>query len=182
MSRIDFSGIRAAVTMEDVLADYSIVPQRGWAICPFHADRHPSLKVYKDSFYCYACGSGGDVITFVRRMEDVSNAQAAALIMARHGLGYGPVDSAARRRQQEQRQRQRQLDAQALAARDVLCHARRCDGGRVSEWDYWLDYLEDDPEGFFAQGGKEVIARAQRVYGGGADGSGDIRRDADDRG
>ncbi len=76
--------------MEDVLADYSIVPQRGWAICPFHADRHPSLKVYKDSFYCYACGSGGDVVTFVRRMEDVSNAQAAALIMARHGLGYGP--------------------------------------------------------------------------------------------
>ena len=97
---MDFDAIKAAVTMEDVLADYSITPRRGWAVCPLHADRHPSLKVYKDGYYCFACGSGGDVITFVARMEGVGNAQAAALIMARHGLGYGEADSAARRGQQ----------------------------------------------------------------------------------
>lgn len=37
--------------------------------CPFHEDRHPSLVVYPatDSFYCFGCRAGGDVITFLRR-------------------------------------------------------------------------------------------------------------------
>lgn len=180
MARIDFDAIKAAVTMEAVLEDYSIMPRRGWAICPLHADRHPSLKVYKDGYYCFACGSGGDVITFVARMENVSNAQAAALIMARHGLGYAVADGAARRRREEQRSKQQAMQKRLLECSDILCAARRADGGIANEWDYWLDLMEDSPEEFFRQGGEEAVKRAQRVYGGGIAQPADLRSDAED--
>lgn len=174
MAHIDFDAIKQAVTMEMVLADYSITPRRGWAICPLHADRHPSLKIYPDGYYCFACGSGGDVIKFVARMEDVSNAQAAALIMARHGMSYGQVDTAAQRKRAEDRKRKEAAEAKMRADMDILCAARRADGGVRNEWDYWLDMLEDSPEEFYSQGGEEVVKRAQRVYGGGAASPGDI--------
>ena len=53
--------------------------------CPFHADRdHPNFTVYpaadaaEDSFFCFACGASGDVVTFVRRMEGLTFTDAAA--------------------------------------------------------------------------------------------------------
>src|SRR5690606_6007088 len=41
--------------------------------CPFHEDRSPSLNLYPEtqSFHCFGCGAGGDVIDFVRRAEGV---------------------------------------------------------------------------------------------------------------
>ncbi|MGI5885705.1 MAG: CHC2 zinc finger domain-containing protein, partial [Candidatus Spyradocola sp.] len=103
---MDYARIKEMVTMEQVLADYAIAPGRGgWAICPLHADRHPSLKVYPDGYYCFACGSGGDVITFVARMERLTNEQAAALIMARHSIGFAPVDTEESRRRRMDKQR-----------------------------------------------------------------------------
>ena len=174
MARIDFDAIKAAVSMEEVLADYSITPRRGWAVCPLHADRHPSLKVYKDGYYCFACGSGGDVITFVARMEDVGNAHAAALIMARHGLCYAAPDTAAQQRRREEKQRREALEQRVRGDSDILCAARRADGGVRNEWDYWLDLMEDDPEEFYQMGGEEAVMRAQRVYGGGTAQSDDL--------
>lgn len=174
MARIDFDAIKGAVSMEEVLSDYSITPRRGWAVCPLHADRHPSLKVYPDGYYCFACGSGGDVITFVARMEDVGNAQAAALIMARHGLGYAAPDTAAQQRRREEKQRREALEQRMHKDNDILCAARRADGGVHNEWDYWLDLLEDDPEEFYQMGGEEAVMRAQRVYGGGTAQSDDL--------
>ena len=174
MARIDFDAIKAAVSMEEVLSDYSITPRRGWAVCPLHADRHPSLKVYPNGYYCFACGSGGDVITFVARMEDVGNAQAAALIMARHGLGYAATDTAAQQRRREEKQRREALEQRVRRDNDILCAARRADGGVRNEWDYWLDLMEDDPEEFYQMGGEEAVMRAQRVYGGGTAQSDDL--------
>ena len=174
MARIDFDAIKAAVSMEEVLSDYSITPRRGWAVCPLHADRHPSLKVYKDGYYCFACGSGGDVITFVARMEDVGNAQAAALIMARHGLGYAAPDTAAQQRRLAEKQHREALEQRVRSDSDNLCAARRADGGVRNEWDYWLDLMEDDPEEFYQMGGEEAVMRAQRVYGGGTAQSDDL--------
>lgn len=182
MGRIDFAAIKAVVTMEDVLADYSIIPHRGWAVCPFHRDAHPSLKVYHDGYYCFACGEGGDIINFVARMEDVRNQQAAALIMARHGLQYGVADTAAQAQQRAGKQRQQEFESRRRSAEDILCAARRADGGKYSEWDYWLDYLMMDPDGFFDNNGEDVVRYAERVYRRGVDAAGDIRRDADDRG
>ena len=66
---IDYAAIKAAVPMERVLLAYGIRVERGKAICPFHADKRPSMKVYADGYYCFSCGNGGDAIKFVARMS-----------------------------------------------------------------------------------------------------------------
>lgn len=68
------------VRLTDVLARYNLTPNRaGFLHCPFHSgDRDASLKIYPDtdSWYCFGCGEGGDVIDFVAKMERCGFAEA----------------------------------------------------------------------------------------------------------
>jgi len=66
--------IKEHVSMFDVLSMYNIHADRSSMIsCPFHgADRHPSMKIYPDGFKCFACGESGDVVDFVRKMDQCS--------------------------------------------------------------------------------------------------------------
>lgn len=45
-----------------------------WGLCPFHADKHPSMKINRDSqtFHCFGCGAHGDVIDFTQRLHNLS--------------------------------------------------------------------------------------------------------------
>ena len=56
---------------------------RGLCICPFHSDKHPSMKIYPHNkgYYCFSCGSGGDVITFVGKLYGLDNEAAAKKII-----------------------------------------------------------------------------------------------------
>ena len=42
------------------------VNRNGMVCCPFHDDRHPSMKLYHDHFHCFGCQANGDVIAFYR--------------------------------------------------------------------------------------------------------------------
>ena len=59
--------IKQTYSMADIVTRYGFRPDRnGFIHCPFHiGDKNASLKIYKDSFYCFGCGAGGDVITFI---------------------------------------------------------------------------------------------------------------------
>lgn len=62
-----------AVDMRDALEAYGIeVGRTGYALCPFHNEKTGSLKVYPHSWYCYGCGKGGDIVTLVRELFDLS--------------------------------------------------------------------------------------------------------------
>lgn len=66
--------IKGNTTMREILARYSL-PQpnrRGFILCPFHADKSPSMRIYERDYYCFGCGEGGDVFDFVQRMENLS--------------------------------------------------------------------------------------------------------------
>lgn len=64
--------IKAAYPMSEILARYGMRPNHaGYVSCPFHkGDRTPSMKVYRDSYNCFACGANGDIFTFVMKMEN----------------------------------------------------------------------------------------------------------------
>ena len=65
--------IKAMVSMQDVLGRYGIdVGRGGFISCPFHSEKTASCKIYADSFYCFGCGAGGDVLDFVMQMEKCS--------------------------------------------------------------------------------------------------------------
>ncbi len=56
--------------------------------CPFHSEKTPSCTVYPDtqSFYCFGCGAGGDIISFTMRMENLSYMEAVRLLAQRCGM------------------------------------------------------------------------------------------------
>lgn len=66
--------IKRTVSMTELVWKYGLYPNRaGFIRCPFHnGDKNASLKIYKDSFYCFGCGASGDVFDFVRRMDGMS--------------------------------------------------------------------------------------------------------------
>ena len=66
--------IRDQVTMRQILDLYGYTTKHGFMCCPFHGEKQPSLKVYKDSggWHCFGCGRGGSVIDFVMEHESCS--------------------------------------------------------------------------------------------------------------
>lgn len=57
-------------------------------LCPFHSEKTPSCTVYTgtQSFYCFGCGVGGDVITFTKQIENLDTYEAIKLLAERGGL------------------------------------------------------------------------------------------------
>lgn len=72
-----FEQIKSAVSTRDAAIFYGIkVSRNGMCCCPFHPDRHPSMKV-DNRFHCFGCGADGDVINFVERMDGLRPIDAA---------------------------------------------------------------------------------------------------------
>ena len=73
-----FETVKNAVTVKQAAEHYGCKVNRGDMICcPFHDDRHPSMKLNEDYFYCFGCGTTGDVIDFVARLFGLSSYEAA---------------------------------------------------------------------------------------------------------
>lgn len=106
------------VDIESVISANISLKRRGKnlvGLCPFHNEKTPSFTVYPESnsFYCFGCGAGGDVITFVRRMENLDYTEAVKLVAQMAGVpmpedGYDDTLS---------KQRRRLLEANREAAR-----------------------------------------------------------------
>lgn len=98
--------IKELVRLTDVLAHYNLTPNRaGFLHCPFHSgDRDASLKIYPstDSWYCFGCGEGGDVIDFVAKMERCSFAEALKRLNTDFSLGLEEKKSLRNVRQRKQ--------------------------------------------------------------------------------
>ena len=72
-----FSQVKEHLTARQAAEYYGLkVKRNGTACCPFHDDKHPSMKIDKN-YYCFACGVGGDVVDYVSRMFRLSQYDAA---------------------------------------------------------------------------------------------------------
>ena len=82
-----FENIKAAVTVRQAAEHYGLkVSRNNMVCCPFHNDRHPSLKLNEDYFYCFGCGAKGDVIDLVARLFDLTSLQAAQKLAYDFGI------------------------------------------------------------------------------------------------
>lgn len=83
-----YEQIKSRITMDAAARRYGFEPNRSHCIvCPFHKEDTASLRLYENSFYCFGCGAGGDVIKFVSKLCNISNSQAAVRINEDFGLG-----------------------------------------------------------------------------------------------
>lgn len=84
--------------IESVISSYVQLRKRGrisTGLCPFHSEKTGSFTVYPESqsFYCFGCGAGGDVIGFIRRIENLEYVEAIKFLAQRAGMNV-PEDAA----------------------------------------------------------------------------------------
>lgn len=77
--------------VEDVISGYVNLKRAGRnlsGLCPFHNEKTPSFTVYPDtaSFYCFGCGAGGDIFTFIRKIENLDYVEAVRRLAERSGV------------------------------------------------------------------------------------------------
>jgi hypothetical protein len=81
-----FEEVKRQVDAKEVAQYYGIkISRNGMACCPFHDDKHPSMKVDKN-YHCFACGVGGDSIDFVARLFGLSQYEAVKKMVDDLGL------------------------------------------------------------------------------------------------
>ena len=91
--------IRERVSAADVAKYYGMAFDRGGkkAICPYHADKHPSLGFYKGGFRCFACGASGSSLDLTMQLLGIDLKAAAARLNLDFNLGLDREPTAAER-------------------------------------------------------------------------------------
>ena len=85
-----FETVKQSVTARQAAKAYGLeVDVHGMALCPFHDDHHPSLKL-DQRFYCFGCGASGDVIDFAARLFGISLKDAAKKLAEDFGIAPRP--------------------------------------------------------------------------------------------
>lgn len=116
-----FQETKSAVSTKDAAALYGIkVGRNKMACCPFHPDKHPSMKV-DNRFHCFGCGADGDVINFVEKLYGLTPIDATKKLIADFNLNidmkspYGPTKAEINKNKENE-----QLRAFQLYKRDAL--------------------------------------------------------------
>lgn len=91
VSDVFLEQLRNACPLEEIARTYVDLKRRGRTYvcnCPFHSEKTPSFTVFPDtqSFYCFGCGAGGDVITFIQQIENLDFMDAVKLLAQNSGL------------------------------------------------------------------------------------------------
>src|SRR5574338_1577887 len=97
----DIAAIRERVRIEDIVGEYVALRRAGGdsmkGLCPFHDEKSPSFHVRPNHghFHCFGCGEGGDVYSFIQKIEHVSFVEAVEQLAERGGYtlsyeGGGP--------------------------------------------------------------------------------------------
>ncbi len=90
--------LKARTDIADVISSYVQLKKSGRnlvGLCPFHNEKTPSFNVSRENsfFHCFGCGAGGDVITFIMKIENLDYVDAVKLLAERAGMTL-PEDGA----------------------------------------------------------------------------------------
>ncbi len=134
-----FKEIKEYLTARQVAEYYGLkVGRNGMACCPFHEDKHPSMKV-DSGYYCFGCGAHGDAIGYVSQMFGLSQYDAACKLIEDFFL---PIEThpADKREQEKARMKWRQEKEE----RNKITHIRE----RFKKWCFaQVDILHDAEDG-----------------------------------
>ena len=110
-----FQNVKYGVSCREAAERYGVsVNRQGKALCPFHNDRHPSLYVADNHYFCFACGAHGDVIDFAADFFDLPLYEAAQRLAAWRAA-WADVSN----RYLERAGREERIDHRSNAARGI---------------------------------------------------------------
>lgn len=112
-----FEAVKQSVTTRQAAESYGIrVNKNGMAVCPFHRDKNPSMKVDR-RFHCFGCGADGDVIDFVSRIYGISSLEAAQKAASDFGISYDRKN----KKEASKKAVRKKSDAQIYAEAEQRC-------------------------------------------------------------
>ena len=111
--------VRSRNDIVDVISGYVKIQKRGgtyFGLCPFHNEKTPSFSVTpgKQMYYCFGCGAGGNVFTFLMEYENFTFTEAMQALADRAGVELPKVEETAEQRR-EADVRSRLLEINKLA-------------------------------------------------------------------
>ena len=120
--REDVAAVRERVRIEDIVGEHVTLKPAGVGsmkgLCPFHDERSPSFHVRPQVglWHCFGCSEGGDVISFLQKIDGLAFTEAVEHLAGRVGLQLRYEDGGAARPGEEPGRRQRMLEAHRVAA------------------------------------------------------------------
>ena len=132
--------IRMKNDIVDVISSYVKLQKKGssyFGLCPFHNEKSPSFSVSpsKQMYYCFGCGAGGNVLTFIMEYENYSFPEALKYLADRVGVEL-PQQEMSEEMKRQQDLRSRILDINKMAAR-YYYYQLRSDSGKQA-----MNYLK----------------------------------------
>ncbi len=133
--------VRTRNDIVDVISSYVKLQKRGstyFGLCPFHNEKTPSFSVTpsKQMYYCFGCGAGGNVITFLMEYENYTFPEALAYLAERAGIELPKQEESAEARKQADL-RAKILEVNREAGRYFYYQMKGVSGQRA------YDYLKD---------------------------------------
>ena len=100
--------VRTRNDIVEVISGYVRLQKKGsnyFGLCPFHNEKSPSFSVSpgKQMYYCFGCGAGGNVITFLMEYENQTFPEAVRMLAQRAGIALPEVDDSKEARQADSR-------------------------------------------------------------------------------
>ena len=132
-----YTQIKMAVSVKEAAEYYGLEVNRGNLVCcPFHADRTPSMKLNEEYYYCFGCGAGGNVFTFLMEYENFSFPEALKYLAERAGMELQEEElNEEAKRAMDEKARLREMNKLSANYFYYLLHSKRGQKG--------LAYLKD---------------------------------------
>lgn len=149
--------IKESINITDVLAKYGYYPNsKGYLQCPLHSEKTPSFKIYPktNSFYCFGCGAGGDVIKLVQVLFGISYPQAVLRLKSDFDIMSGADPDALKRAQEERNKRARE-EAEKQARLNKL----------ISEHRYLYHFVREYRPKPFSHEAAQIYSKAKERLG-----------------
>ena len=123
--------VRSRKDIVDVISTYVPLKKKGssyFGLCPFHNEKSPSFSVSRDKqmYYCFGCGAGGNVYTFLMEYENFSFPEAVRFLAERAGMELPEEEmNEEARRQMDEKARLREMNKLAANYFYYLLHSKR---------------------------------------------------------
>ena len=135
-----FEQVKESITTKQAAIQYGMnVNRNDMVCCPFHNDRHPSMKV-AERYYCFGCGEKGDVINFVAKLHNLSQYEAAKKLASDFGL---PIQQHTHQnKSRKQVKQEKTIRTKYQVQKDFEKWQQRC-SKILSDYSSWLSFWKE---------------------------------------
>ena len=116
-----YDDVKQSLNIREVIEFYGVkVGRNGSFCCTFHNEKHPSASIKNDYFNCFACGVGGDLITFTAKLHGIGNYDACKKLAEDFGLNIAQPQTQADRLRADRERAKRQAEQKQEAEIEAL--------------------------------------------------------------